>query len=228
VRPTRKSEGRQACRKDTFNWDLVLDHSLFGSDELTPQSYGLAKTLGDGPIILKPHGSLNWYEATQIRKKSKNRFMKLFPSKDPKERIMAFLRPREVKSKAGRRYTPLIVPPAFLKDFSRPIFRQLWRRCTELLSTPKELTILGYSLPAADLHSQFIFRCGFHNQIEGRIRKSGGRHAPTGPAKVIIVNPDQEAARRIEAIAGPRIPCSWIPKRIEDWLDNNSQVPTDP
>jgi len=93
-----------------------------------------------------------------------------------------------------------------------------------VLSTPKELIFLGYSLPAADLHAQFIFRCGFHNQIEGRLREDRGRerHIRTGPANVTIVNPDQDAARRIEAVAGPNIPCNWVPKRIQDWLEDET------
>ena len=130
----------------------------------------------------------------------------LVTHKEAKERIEAFLHPREIKSKAGRHYTPLIVPPTYLKDFNRPVFRQLWRRCTDVLSTPKKLVFLGYSLPPADLHAQFILRCGFHNQLEGRLKKDGSRYPATGPAKVTIVNPDQEAARRIEAVAGPNIP----------------------
>ena len=44
------------------------------------------------------------------------------------------------------------------------------------------------------------------------------RHTKTGPAKVMVVNPDQDAARRIEAVAGDRVPCSWVPKRIQDWI----------
>ncbi len=64
---------------------------------------------------------------------------------------------------------------------------------------------LGYSLPSADLQAHFIFGRGSYSQ--------------TGAAKVTIVNPDQEAGRRIEAVAGPDIPCTWEPKRIEDWLE---------
>ena len=203
----------------SFNWDLVLDQQLFASG-LNSESYGLSENLADGPLLLKPHGSLNWYESPQIEKVSEDAHVEIFPNPIPKERIEAFVHPREIKSKVGRRYTPLIVPPTYLKDFSRPIFRQLWRRCTDLLSTPKELVFLGYSLPAADLHAQFIFRCGFHNQIKGRLREDGGtdRHLNTGAAMVTIVNPDQDAARRIESVAGPDIKCLWVPKRIQDWL----------
>jgi len=201
----------------SFNWDLVLDQQLFKMG-LDASSYGLADDLPSGPVLLKPHGSLNWYDATQIQKVAEEKRIELFPHTREKERIEAFLHPRAIKSSVGRKYTPLIVPPTYLKDFNRPVFRRLWNRCTDVLSTPQKLVFLGYSLPAADLHAQFIFRCGFHNQLKGRLRKDGGRHAPTGAAEVIVVNPDQEAAKRIEAVAGPEIPFTWIPKRIQDWL----------
>jgi hypothetical protein len=205
----------------SFNWDLILDQMLF--DEVSRASYGLSNNLAPGPVLLKPHGSLNWYEATQIQKVAEEKRIEIFPHKSASERIEAFLHPREIKSKVGRRYTPIIVPPTYLKDFNRPVFRKLWNRCTEVLSTPKKLVFLGYSLPAADLHAQYIFRCGFHNQVEGRLKEDGTRYAATGPAKVIIVNPDQDAARRIEAVAGPNIPCTWIPKRIDDWWLNYAE-----
>jgi len=202
----------------SFNWDLVLDQLLFESG-LESASYGLSKDLASGPVLLKPHGSLNWYDATQIQRVAEEKLVEIFPHERAAERIEAFLHPRAIRSKAGRRYTPLIIPPTYLKDFNRPVFRHLWNRSTDVLSTPKKLIFLGYSLPAADLHAQFIFRCGFHNQVEGRLRKSGSRYPATGPAKVIVVNPDQEAARRIEAVAGPHIPFTWVPKRIQDWLE---------
>jgi hypothetical protein len=203
----------------SFNWDLILDELLFEKG-LGPASYGLAKDLAGGPVLLKPHGSLNWYESSQIHAVPAKKRTTIFQSGrgQARECIEAFLYPREIRSKVGKRYNPLIVPPTYLKDFRRPLFQRLWNNCTGLLSTPKTLIFLGYSLPAADLHAQFIFRCGFHNQIEGRLDANGGRQPPTGAAKVIIVNPDQDAARRIESVAGPRILCRWIPKRIEEWL----------
>jgi len=200
----------------------VLDQELFG-DELEPQSYGLDSNFAAnaGPVLLKPHGSLNWYDASQIQKVAAEKRITIFPNKSDGKSIEAFLPPRAIKSNSGRRYTPLIIPPTYLKDFQRPIFRRLWNRCTDALSTPRKLIFLGYSLPVADLHAQFILRCGFHNQLEGRLMKTGNRYEATGPAKVIIVNPDQDAARRIETAAGPNIKCRWVPKRIEDWLDTS-------
>jgi hypothetical protein len=204
----------------SFNWDLILDQLLF-EDGVNQLSYGLSTKLGSGPVLLKPHGSLNWYYRKQIGGVDSKKRVKIFRHTDKAERVEAFLRPREIKSNVGKHYTPLIIPPTYLKDFTRPIFRRLWNRCTDVLSTPKKLIFLGYSLPAADLHAQFIFRCGFHNQIEGRLGKNGSRYSPTGCADVIIVDPDQGAARRIEAVAGPKVACQWVPRRIQDWLQDN-------
>lgn len=212
---------RESAAIVSFNWDLLLDWFLF-REHLDSKSYGLSEQLGPGPVLLKPHGSLNWYDATQIQKVAAEKRVTIFHHEEKTERILAFLYPREIKSRSGRRYTPLIVPPTYLKNFNRPIFRRLWNHCTDVLSTPKKLVFLGYSLPSADLHTQFILRCGFHNQLEGRLRGDRKRYPATGPADVIIVNPNQDAARRIEMTAGPKIRCTWIPKRIDNWLEQTS------
>jgi len=204
----------------SFNWDLILDQLLFGG-KLDSKSYGFSEKLASGPLLLKPHGSLNWYQGTQLERVPDLKRTEIFHDDDERNCVHAFLRPRGIKSKSGKRYTPLIIPPTYLKDFTPSIFQQLWKNCTDVLSTPRRLVFLGYSLPAADLHAQFIFRCGFHNQIKGRLKKDGGRHQSTGAAEVIIVNPDQDAAKRIESVAGPDIACAWVPKRIQDWLDLN-------
>lgn len=45
----------------SFNWDLVLDDLLFG-DALDATSYGVEAENRNAPVLLKPHGSLNWFE----------------------------------------------------------------------------------------------------------------------------------------------------------------------
>jgi hypothetical protein len=203
----------------SFNWDLVIDQALFGR-ELNAGDYGFSETLHAAPLLLKPHGSLNWYQGDQLERVPDLKRSEIFHHHKKAQCVHAFLRPRGVKSKSGHRYNPLIIPPTYLKDFTPAIFQHLWKNCVDLLSTAKKLVFLGYSLPAADLQAQFIFRCGFYNQIHGRLKKDGTRYPATGPSKVIIVNPEQDAARRIEAVAGPEIPCTWFPKRIQEWLDS--------
>ena len=201
----------------SFNWDLVLDHLLFESG-IDASCYGLEDKLGLGPLLLKPHGSLNWYNSRDVKHVAKSQRVAIFDDQRPGERVEAFRSPRPIRSKVGKRYNPLLVPPTYLKDFKRPIFQRLWNNCTNVLSTPKTLIFLGYSLPSADLHAQFIFRCGFHNQFEGRLKPTRGRFKPTGPANVVIVNPDEGAATRIREVAGPGVDCEWICSTVEDWM----------
>jgi hypothetical protein len=73
-------------------------------------------------------------------------------------------------------------------------------------------------MPTADLHAQFILQCGFHNQHEGELTKATKRKTSTA-AKVIIVNPGQDAANRIAAIAGPTHQCEWISTPVGDWIE---------
>jgi hypothetical protein len=59
----------------SFNWDLVLDQQLFGA-ELSRSNYGLG-TGKVGPRLIKPHGSLNWYERQSGRYLSKYKKLSL-------------------------------------------------------------------------------------------------------------------------------------------------------
>jgi hypothetical protein len=201
----------------SFNWDLILDHLVF-DNEIAAVNYGLSHPLGGGPLLFKPHGSLNWYKGTDIDVVSSSKRIEIFHHKDVLKCVHAFMHPRDIKSKSGKKYAPLIIPPTYLKNFKPSIFKQLWKNTTDVLSTPKRIIFLGYSLPEADLHAHFIFRCGFYNQLHGRLKIDGDRHPPTGPAEVIIVNPEQAAADRIKRVAGPEIHCKWVDRKIKDWL----------
>jgi hypothetical protein len=33
----------------------------------------------------------------------------------------------------------------------------------------------------------------------------------------------KKMAKRIESVAGPKIQCTWIPKKIEDWLEESDR-----
>lgn len=201
----------------SFNWDMILDRLLFGGG-VDSASYGFPLRPFQRPVLVKPHGSLNWFEDDLGRHiKEERRFLLLQGSDEP---VYAFKRFRAPRS-STRNYTPMIIPPVYLKSFDRPLFLNLWRKCTQLLSGASRIVFIGYSMSAVDAHAQFILRCGFRNQIEGTLLEGGGRSAPVGAADVAIVNPDRAAALRIRAVAGPRHRCRWISKPIGDlaWED---------
>jgi hypothetical protein len=200
----------------SFNWDLILDELLFG-DDINSANYGFTKGGEDGPILLKPHGSLNWYEE-ELGSHLTGSKRELIFGEENKNAIYAFRKFRAPITKTDRIYTPLIVPPVYLKNFDKPVFRTLWNNCTAALSTAKKVVFLGYSMPQADLHAQYIMRCGFHNQQEGELDEGKKRQPPTGPAKVLIVNPDLGAARRVESVVGPGHDCKWISTPVAEWI----------
>lgn len=206
----------------SFNWDLELDWLLFEKD-LSSTSYGFSGDINSQPILLKPHGSLNWFEEEQGEFLSSSKRTRIFTSRG-KDSVYAFSEYRAPISKTGRTYTPLIVPPVYLKKFNKPVFRGLWRNCTSILSTAKKIVFLGYSMPLADLHVQFIMRCGFHNQKEGELGQGGKRTKPTGSAEVVIVNPDRSAAERIATVVEPENHCQWISAPVAEWIRATEKI----
>jgi hypothetical protein len=200
----------------SFNWDLVLDELLFGK-ALNRSSYGLDRRR-NGPILIKPHGSLNWYEHSTGRNlKDKKKFS--LAGSGARE-IFAFRPFRAPKTtRLDREYMPLIVPPVYAKQFEGPLFKHLWQTVVAVLSTASEVRFLGYSLPDADFHARFILRCGFYNQEHGELRADQGRAAPTGRAKVTIVDPAQEGPQRIRAAVG--WDCQICEQTIETWMYNS-------
>jgi hypothetical protein len=94
-------------------------------------------------------------------------------------------------------------------------------RATSEISNAKKVVFPGYSVPDADLHTQFIVRCGFHNQVKGEVAESGARLGGSGPADVVIVNPDRGAAQRIASAVSARSKCDWISVPAVDWVMDN-------
>ena len=181
-------------------------------------SYGFPLHAFERPVLIKPHGSLNWFEDHLGQHIKADR--KFLLTGENEKRVYAFRKFRAPQS-SKREYTPLIVPPVHSKNFDKPVFRHLWRQCTKLLSTADRVVFLGYSMSTIDFHAQFIMRCGFQNQVDGELVKGGRRGAASGPAEVVVVNPDRTAALRTRGVAGPQHRCRWISRPIASltWAD---------
>jgi hypothetical protein len=202
----------------SFNWDLLLDHLLFGDP--TAESYGLSGASTAGFVLLKPHGSMNWFTGSQVKKVPRANLHLLLDGKREEDSVYCFRFPRGIKSNVRREYMPLLITPTFVKEFdSSPIYEKLWIRVTRALSTANKVVFVGYSLPPSDLQAQFILRCGFHYQADG-LRTSLGKSKsrPTGAANVLVINPDKEVFKRVRNIVGPKSTLSKIPLMVEDWI----------
>ena len=203
----------------SFNWDLILDQLLFG-EKLSVSSYGLGKDQGEKVRLIKPHGSLNWFEEHTGRYLKRDKKFKLSGVGD--EKIFAFKEYRAPKS-SRREYMPLIVPPVYQKTFERELFKFLWQETVSVLSTATEVRFLGYSLPIADFHARFIMRCGFHNQESGALLEDGSRAIQTGRAKVLVVDPDKKASGfgRIEKAVGWK--CELHKMTVQQWVESSQK-----
>lgn len=179
---------------------------------MSASSYGLSEQ-AKGPRIIKPHGSLNWYEKSTGQHLKPDKVFSLFGSDD--DEILAFKRYRAPKS-SRHTYMPLIVPPVFSKDFSDPLFQPLWRETVAVLSTAAKVTFLGFSLADDDFHARFILRCGFHNQTDGELLTRGRRSHPTGQAKVAVVDPCEHSRAKIQSVVG--WPIEEHAMTIEKWV----------
>jgi len=201
---------RENAQVISFNWDLVLDELLFGAD-LKRSSYSFGEA--NGPSLIKPHGSLNWYRHDLGQHLKPDRRFWLCGKKD--QRVFAF-RPYRAPTSTKRDYMPFIVPPVYGKTFEDDLSKHLWRQSVAVLSKATEVRFMGYSLPEADFHARFILRCGFHNQESGALTAKGKRAHPTGRAKVTVVELKDDAHQRIERTVGWA--CDFQKMKIEDWI----------
>ena len=196
----------------SFNWDLILDDLLFG-EALDKASYGLDRRR-KGPRLIKPHGSLNWYKRDTAKPLKEGKKFKLAGSGDSE--VFAFRPLRAPRSKKGRRYMPLIVPPVYAKHFEGPLFQRVWQETVRALSTASEVRFLGYSLAEADFHARFVLWCGFYNQEHGELREGSDRAPATGRAKVVIVDLSEQSAKRIRGCVGWE--CEFHEQCISTWV----------
>jgi hypothetical protein len=94
------------------------------------------------------------------------------------------------------------------------------KHASDILSTPRQIVFLGYSLPEDDMQARYILRCGLHNQLDGLLRHDG-RAKPTGNAGIVVVDPSTAAAERIAHIANRGTSVTHHQMTVETWLKTN-------
>ncbi len=142
----------------TFNYDCLLERVLHALGLWTIEDgYGFPRTLtnssleqpeGKSPCkVLKLHGSVGWVSSVIN--------FDFFVQEEP----LAFVGYPEARDSAykkfgGRRATIL---PSYVKVLATYPLPQLWREAAERLREASEITIIGYSMPAADSAAWTLF-----------------------------------------------------------------------
>lgn len=139
-------------------------------------SGGNAATFPDLSIsLLKLHGSMNWFPVVADR--------------DP---IRLQLRQRWWHQNGIVRFE--IAPPEWNKPIRSGIYRIVWRHARRALRDSRAIAFIGYSLPATDLPAKALFMVD-----------AGVEHRAPPLDLLVIVNPDQEARKRIRDVLNRRI-----------------------
>jgi len=171
----------------SFNYDCVIDYALrdHGNGKWNPR-YGYGFDLGPRGANLE--GDNHWSPPKPATRNTTIHLHKLhgslhfkFGTTNPKK-ITLKQRPY-TKQYGTPRYS--IIPPESNKAYDKGIFATLWANAAKALGRAKNLIIIGYSLPATDLHANALFRTSIRSE---QLRS------------LVIVNPSQKDRARIRSV----------------------------
>lgn len=164
----------------TFNYDDLLDESLWCVERTSNEEYGWSPDWGygfpcrsshsmlkgpyyvpGGPgrcLLLKLHGSVNWRTGLGRPRPiavdgvmHHERWFRPPGAQSTPEQVEGLLETE-----------PLMVPPILAKTdlVDQPILRLIWTRALEVLRLAKRVVFVGYSMPVTDMAAGFLFREG--------------------------------------------------------------------
>ena len=175
----------------TFNWDLTVELTLQRNGSGSIYSYsGSSEDDGDRILLLKPHGSVNWYE---------------FPPPGPLSFRHSFEDLYEIYYFPAEKWNaiapplkplPVIVPPISRKDFDFPPLSETWRKVYRALRNATRIDVLGYSLPREDQFARFVLRRALRNNI------LSGERSEKLPLEFHVVNPDPDVEATFYRLLG--------------------------
>jgi len=104
------------------------------------------------PLLIKPHGSLNWLYCPKCY-----RYFCLTQKELMNKATYDGLYLSECVDDCGGNLQQFIVPLTHHKDFQNPLLNNLWMKINQRLSTAEEVYFIGYSIPDADYTSKYYF-----------------------------------------------------------------------
>lgn len=178
----------------TFNWDLTFERALEDSSRDGFLYTYSKKGRGKNFSLLKPHGSIDWFEKDALRGLACEKV-----ARDLGNGLCYYPRFSLAKNPELRDVAPVIVPPLTAKDFRPEYIKRTWRFVFRALSDAAELHIIGYSLPREDQFARFVIRRAIRNNI-AKARKRGRQSV-----KVRVVNPDPMVEGTVSRLVGREV-----------------------
>ncbi|MBV9834013.1 MAG: SIR2 family protein [Alphaproteobacteria bacterium] len=134
----------------TFNYDLLLETAL--TLEGVQFSYGLDPNLR-WPAVLKPHGSINWYDTRLFKVRDTDPAYQIGDSIAASRMLGDASRPVRFHDRE-----PVIVTPTPTKQFELFELKKLWTSVSAAIHSAPKVCFVGYSLPETDRTARIVFR----------------------------------------------------------------------
>jgi len=175
----------------TFNYDVGLDYALHSKGVRI--DYALPGSPPSDIKLLKLHGSIHWAaDGTDIRALdfgsavARGRY-DLQPRNEAEPTTFEIC--SALGQPLGTKSYPVIVPPTWNKSDYHSAIANVWRAAARELSTAEHIYVIGYSLPRTDQFFHLLFALG--TQSSSTILR-----------RVIVVNPDVKAGKRVNSGLG--------------------------
>jgi len=148
---------------------------------------------GSNPVILKPHGSLNWYAKTLKKDAVLSQLRSTHKINCTRRKTLDTTMQSTTHNKSGRTtwYTwPIIVPPILEKgSFLGSALDSVWDSAWDALVNAERVIVYGYSFPNADAQSRTFFMRTATKMANGPL--------------MVSINPDITSAQRAAVIFSP-------------------------
>jgi hypothetical protein len=174
----------------SFNWDILMDGALYNTDKWFYETgYGIKfkriyfskkEILDEGEkskgLLLKPHGSINWFRYEDLAWSNKNGFTAEPVSEIEMEEtyLFEFLKKRPPRTHPvhmrlylGKDYNPPIKKPAEIdiippippgegsKLEERPAFKRIWEQTYLAIRNAERIIAIGYALKEPSIRLRF-------------------------------------------------------------------------
>jgi hypothetical protein len=179
----------------TFNYDLLLETAL--TQENIEFSYAVDKTNASRNVVLKPHGSINWFDPASH---AKARHWQEDKCVEFLKRIWVFAEYFPSFLKEGVNPPYILVAPTPHKQIEPDFLKRQWTSFASSIHSCPNITVVGYSLPAADRLARIV------------LRRGGSPH--NTKRRITVIDPNPDLAEHYQKTISPRI------NFIQDYSEN--------
>jgi hypothetical protein len=164
-------------------------------------TYDRASSSSGGVEILKLHGSVNWLHCPNKQCVGNKKRLHIAPLQYMSHSVDSDYGYLQVVASrcqlCEQPLIPLIVPPAWGKDFDHGMLHSVWRRAADILLKTECFVGIGFSLSPLDIRIKQLLHVGFSSQ---RLRQA-----------LVVVGNDIEAEERWKSLFRQ----SWRESKLE-------------